>query len=104
MSDTSPHQWVLGYLRRGEGRIPNTYTADYSLRHLMERGLVDVAEAHILLDEAIEPVPDGWWESIEPEIERRIRAIESGEEQTLSYKEVKQRIRERLDGKRDSVL
>lgn len=63
-----------------------------------------IALANILLDEAIEPAPNGWWEGIEPEIERRIRAIESGEERTYSYEEVKQRIRERLDGKRDSIL
>ena len=63
-----------------------------------------IALANILLDEAVEPAAEGWWESIQPEIERRIRAIDSGEERTYSYDEVKERIRERLDGKRDSIL
>lgn len=63
-----------------------------------------VALANILLEDAANPPPEGWWQSVEPEMERRIRAIESGEERTYSYEEVRERIRGRLDGTRDSIL
>lgn len=63
-----------------------------------------VTLANILLEDAAEPTPEGWWESIEPEIERRIRAIESGEERTYSLEEVRKRVQERLDGARTSIL
>lgn len=65
MPDISPHQWVLGYVKRGEGRIPNTYTADYSLRRLMALNLVDAGAAQVLLDEAM--LSDYFWQVTWPE-------------------------------------
>lgn len=37
-------QWVLGYRRRAEGRIPKTWTAEYSLNDLINKGYIDRRE------------------------------------------------------------
>lgn len=63
-----------------------------------------VALANILLEDAGNPPPEGWWESIEPEIEQISAAIEAGTKKTYSLEEVRQRMRERLDGTRRSLL
>jgi putative addiction module component (TIGR02574 family) len=59
--------------------------------------------AHLLLGTIDEPDAD-WWATIEPEVERRLAAIRSGESKTIPWAEVRRRMAERLDGKRDSLL
>lgn len=60
-----PHAWVRAYVSRREGQVSNTYTADYSLRKLMELGLVDVEKAHQLLEESL--LEDYFWQMTWPE-------------------------------------
>ncbi len=62
---TAPHAWVKGYTERGEGRVPNTYTAEYSLRHLTQQGLVARDAALALLDDA--GLNDYHWQMTWPE-------------------------------------
>jgi putative addiction module component (TIGR02574 family) len=59
--------------------------------------------AKLLLDTTDAPDPD-WYARIEPEVERRMAAIRSGESKTIPWAEVRRRIAERLDGNRDSLL
>jgi pimeloyl-ACP methyl ester carboxylesterase len=44
--------WVTGYLQRGEGVVPGTQTALYSLRDLVNKGLIAASEGRGLLIEA----------------------------------------------------
>ena len=57
--------WISGYVKRGEGRIHNTWTLDYSLRELMHRQLVNRAEAEHFLKEA--GLVDFYWQITFPE-------------------------------------
>ena len=56
--------------------------------------------AELLLDSADEPDPE-WWASIQPEMDRRIRAVESGEAKTTPWNEVRERMFERVNAPRD---
>jgi pimeloyl-ACP methyl ester carboxylesterase len=58
-------QWVTGYTARKEGRVPGTYTADYSLLELLRRGLVDLAEGQRFLTER--GITDFFWQMTWPE-------------------------------------
>jgi hypothetical protein len=60
--------------------------------------------ATILMDEAGDAAPEGWWQSIEPEIERISAGIKAGTVKTYSLEEVRRRIKERLYGTRSSLL
>ncbi len=57
--------WVMGYERRGEGVVPNTYTADYSLNHLMAKGYLDREGGRNLLNNG--GVEDFFWQVTWPE-------------------------------------
>jgi putative addiction module component (TIGR02574 family) len=46
---------------------------------------------------ACEDAPSGWWESVAPEVHRRLAAIDSGQSKTLTYEELQGRLRRRLD-------
>lgn len=69
----------------------------------LSEGELDELVARLLAARDEAP-PAGWWESIAPEMERRSAAIRSGESTTIPWNEVQRRIRERLDGSRDSIL
>jgi pimeloyl-ACP methyl ester carboxylesterase len=62
---TSPLSWVKGYVRRGEGRLPNTYVADYSLSDLMRKGYIHPSEGQLLLSEG--GLQDFFWQMTWPE-------------------------------------
>lgn len=57
--------WVLGYSRRSSGMVPNTYTADYSLLELIQKGLISANEGHSLLQSA--GLQDFCWQVTWPE-------------------------------------
>lgn len=65
MSDLSPLAWITGYVRRAAGSAPNTYTAYYSLSHLIQRRLIDSEAAFDLLTQA--GLDDLGWEVTWPE-------------------------------------
>jgi len=61
----SPLPWVNGYTHRAEGIVPNTYTADYSLRHLIQNGLINANEGQAMLQAA--GLEDFVWQVTWPE-------------------------------------
>jgi len=66
MSTMNAHMnWVSGYVRRGEGRIANTWVLYYSLRELMHRQLIDRAEGERFLKES--GLIDFYWEVTFPD-------------------------------------
>lgn len=65
MMNASHLQWVKGYTVRKEGRVPGTYTADYSLLELIRRGLIDKNEGQRLLTE--QGLTDFFWQLTWPE-------------------------------------
>jgi pimeloyl-ACP methyl ester carboxylesterase len=44
--------WATGYTRRAHGDIPNTYTADYQLKDLMRKGLIEPEAGQKMLNDA----------------------------------------------------
>ena len=60
-----PMTWVLGYLERAEGHVPNTYCATYSLLNLIERGFIASDEGHEMLTAS--GLEDFFWEITWPE-------------------------------------
>jgi hypothetical protein len=62
---TSTLNWVTGYLQRGEGRIPYTWTADYSALDLIQKGLLPADEGYTFLKEC--GLKDFCWQIIWPE-------------------------------------
>lgn len=44
--------WAAGYTRRDEGLLPNTYSANYTIKDLMEKGLLDREEGQKFLDDS----------------------------------------------------
>ena len=56
--------------------------------------------AELLLESSVEPFP-GWWESVKPEMDRRLAAVDAGESKTLSWAEVRKRMYERLNARPD---
>jgi pimeloyl-ACP methyl ester carboxylesterase len=66
MSHLSPHlNWVTGYIKREKGSVADTYVAEYSLTHLMQKGYIDRREAQNFLDES--GLVDFHWEVTWPE-------------------------------------
>lgn len=66
MNQQFPHMaWVRGYSRKAEGRMPNTYTLDYSLKDLMLKNLINRAEGEHFLNGA--GVSDFFWQLTFPE-------------------------------------
>jgi pimeloyl-ACP methyl ester carboxylesterase len=62
----NPHvAWVRGYTVRGQGVVPNTYTAKYHLTDLIKKGLIDTDEGSSLLTAA--GLEDFQWEVTWPE-------------------------------------
>jgi hypothetical protein len=59
--------------------------------------------ADLLYASAAELTEDDW-DTDEEELDRIEAAIASGEMKTYSWEEVRQRVRDKLDGKRDSLL
>lgn len=57
--------WILGYLRRGEGPVSNTYVADYSLSDLMDKGYIDREIGRNFLNEG--GLDDFFWQVTWPE-------------------------------------
>lgn len=45
-------RWVAGYTRRDEGLLPHTYTANYTIKDLMEKGYIDREDGQRFLDES----------------------------------------------------
>ena len=81
--------------------------ANTAVREVFDRALELSADerfelAQLLLDEE-DVEAAGWWERIQPEVERRLVAIHAGEAGTVSWDEVQRRVRDKLDGKRDSL-
>ncbi|GAB4519565.1 MAG: hypothetical protein OHK0046_28640 [Anaerolineae bacterium] len=48
---TSHLAWVAGYTRRDDGVVPDTYTANYSVKDLMRKGYISLEEGQAFLDE-----------------------------------------------------
>src|SRR5688572_30818010 len=44
-------KWVMGYISRSEGRVPNTWIAEYRLRHLIQANLIDPGAGQRFLDD-----------------------------------------------------
>jgi hypothetical protein len=44
-------KWVMGYISRSEGRVPNTWVAEYRLRHLIQANLIDPGAGQRFLDD-----------------------------------------------------
>jgi len=65
MIKTSALEWVLGYKSRAEGICPNTYTADYSLLDLMNKGYIDREEGTQFLEN--HELKDFFWQLTWPE-------------------------------------
>ncbi len=65
MAQQSPHGWILGYERRSHGLLSGTYTADYTVRGLIERGFLDADEGHSFLGKA--GLDDFGWHLVWPE-------------------------------------
>ena len=60
--------------------------------------------ANMLLEEASDD-PHGWYtDALEVELDKITAAIDSGQMKTYSLEEVRERVSDRLDGKRDSLL
>lgn len=57
--------WVRGYSRRAAGIVPNTYTADYSIRDLINKRLIDSEAGYTMLEES--GLEDFWWQVTWPE-------------------------------------
>lgn len=57
--------WINGYLRRGEGRVANTYIADYSVHDLMDKGYIDRETGDDFLNQA--GIEDFFWQVTWPE-------------------------------------
>lgn len=74
--------WVRGYTRRDSGVIPNTYTANYTLKDLMQKGYIDEEEGQKMLDDS--GLVDFAWKIHWPEdfetpdeyLEQRIRDVQ----------------------------
>ena len=45
-------EWVKGYTRRDPGTVPNTYTANYTIKDLMRKGFIPYEEGQNFLDDA----------------------------------------------------
>lgn len=66
MSQLNPHlNWMAGYTTRRAGRIPDTYTAEYKLTDLIQKGYIDRREAQDFLNGA--GLVDFHWEITWPE-------------------------------------
>ncbi len=61
----SPMQWVLGYKERGEGIVPNTYTASYSLLDLVKKGHLYAEDVQQMLSDC--GIEDFFWQITWPE-------------------------------------
>lgn len=57
--------WVVGYTRRGQGIVPNTYTADYSLVQLIQKGLISPNDGYEMLQAS--GLEDFCWQITWPE-------------------------------------
>lgn len=66
LSQMNPHMnWVSGYDVRAQGRLTSTYVAEYTLSHLMQKGLIDRVEGEAFLTES--GLEDFHWEITWPE-------------------------------------
>ena len=66
MSQLNPHlKWVEGYVRRSEGRITNTWVAEYKLTDLIQKGLINRREGQVFFEET--GLTDFHWEITWPE-------------------------------------
>lgn len=65
MTQYSPLAWVQGYERRSAGLMPGTYTADYTVRGLIERGYLDAEAGYDFLKSA--GLDDFGWHIVWPE-------------------------------------
>lgn len=74
--------WVKGYVQRGEGLVPGTYTALYSLRELVNHGLLPATEGRALLLDAglVDLVWELTWGGDEPpqeeELDDRLASVD----------------------------
>lgn len=50
MSINDHMRWVMGYIRRGPGRVPNTWITEYRLRHLIQHGHIPASEGIAFLE------------------------------------------------------
>jgi pimeloyl-ACP methyl ester carboxylesterase len=66
MSQLNPHMnWVAGYTSRAVGSLPATYTAEYQLSDLMQKGFIDRREGQTFLME--HGLTDFHWQITWPE-------------------------------------
>lgn len=65
MSTLAPRAWVNGYVKRGDGPVTDTLTADYSLLHLIRNGYIPAEDGYALLSEA--GLDDFVWQVTWPE-------------------------------------
>lgn len=52
VEQVSPLDWVLGYDLRRPGKVSNTYSAEYSVKSLMEQGYIISDEGQTMLDKS----------------------------------------------------
>jgi len=52
LQQQSHFAWIQGYIRRYEGKVPNTYAADFSVKDLMAKDFLDGETAQTFLDES----------------------------------------------------
>jgi len=57
--------WVLGYMERAQGEVPNTYVAKYSLIDLMKKGYLFAEDVQSMLDDC--GLKDYFWSITWPE-------------------------------------
>lgn len=57
--------WVAGYVRRGPGRVPNTWVAEYRLTDIIQKNLIDPDEGRRFLKDC--GLVDFYWEVTWPD-------------------------------------